>query len=258
MDDEERIVEGQEPAEGLGQTEQLRTMSGFQRVWGTFFEPSKVFASLSQKPSWLLPVIILIVLVMVTSIVTRPLQIQEQVHRIEENERLSPEQKEQFSEIVRERANQPVWKAVGYIMPVVGVFIYVMLLTAIWYFGGNVLLGGNTTFKKVLSIFSYSTLVAIPGTIVKVPLMLAKKSVHVQTSLAALLPSGSDDSVLFKILAKFDIFTIWQYVLVAMGLAIIYKFTVKKSAGLVIAFFGIWIIISVGFSVLTKGRFAFG
>ena len=69
------------------------------------------------------------------------------------------------------------------------------------------------------------------------------------------MPSGSDDSVAFKILAKFDIFTIWQIALVALGLAIVYKFTVKKSASMVIGFWGLWIIISVGLSTLFKGRF---
>ena len=252
MENEEQVVEKN------SEVAQTTEMGTFRKIMTVFYEPSKTFASLSKRPTWLWPVIVLIVLVMITSAVTRPLQIQEQIRRIEQNERLSPEQKEQFVELTHERANQPFWKVFGYIIPAVGVFIFVFLMAGIWYFGGNVLLGGDATFKKVLSIFSHSTLVAIPGTIVKLPLMLAKQSVRIQTSLAALLPSGSDDSVLFKILAKFDIFNIWQYILVAMGLAVIYKFTVKKTAGLVVGFYVFWIIISVGFSVLTKGRFMLG
>jgi cell division protein FtsL len=237
---------------------EVAEMGTVQKITTVFYEPSKTFTSLDKRPTWLWPVIILIVLVMITSIATRPLQIQEQIHRIDQNERLSPEQKEQFIEMTYDRMNQPFWKFFGYVIPIAGVFIYVILLTAIWYFGGNVLLGGDATFKKVLSIFSHSALVAIPGTIVKLPLMLAKQSVRIQTSLAALLPSGSDESVLFKILAKFDIFNIWQYVLFTMGLAVIYKFSVKKAASLVIGFYVAWILFSVGFSVLTKGRFMLG
>jgi len=137
----------------------------------------------------------------------------------------------------------------------VGVFIYVLVISAVLYFGGSVLLGGDALFKQVLSVFGYSSLVSIPALIVKVPLILVKKSVRIQTSLAALMPSGSDESVLFKILAKFDIFTIWQIALISMGLAVVYKFSTKKSATMVVAFWAVWIILSVAVSSLLKGRF---
>jgi hypothetical protein len=255
---EEKAIETQQSAEVEEESVPVKPISAVGRVWGTLFEPSRTFAWLDQKPLWLLPVIILIIIVVITSAVTRPYQIEEQIRLIEQNERLSPEQKEQYSELTRDRANQPFWKVFGYAVPVVGVFIYVLLLSAIWYFGGNIIMGGETSYKKVLSIYSHTTLTAIPATIVKLPLMLAKGSVRVHTSLAALLPSGSDESVLFKILAKFDIFNIWQHILLAIGLTIIYKFSLKKSATLIIAFYAFWIVVSVLFSVLTKGRFMMG
>jgi tryptophan-rich sensory protein len=237
---------------------EVKPMSGLQRIWGTLFEPSRTFTWLAQKPTWILPVVILMVIVLVTSVVSRPLQIQEQVLRIEENDQLTDQQKEQYTEMVHQRTEQPVWKILGYVFPIVGVFIFVLLLSAIWYFGANVLLGGNAPFKKMFSLYSHTTLTAIPATIVKVPLMLAKGSLRVQTSLAALMPAGQEDSVIFKLLAKTDIFSIWQHVLLAIGLTVIYKFDMKKAAGLVIAFYCLWIVVSVAFSVLTKGRFMMG
>ncbi len=233
-----------------------RAMSGFQRVWSVYFDPSKAFADIAQRPSWMVPLVVLIVVAIFTSVLSGPMRIQEAVDRIDQNPRLTAQQKEEIRETIEDRSGRPVMKLLSYLIgPVVGVFIYILAVSAVLYFGGNVLMGGDAPFKRVLSVFSYSSLVAIPASIIKVPLMLVKKSVNVQTSLAALMPSGSDDSVAFKILAKFDIFTIWQIALVALGLAIVYKFTVKKSASMVIGFWGLWIIISVGLSTLFKGRF---
>jgi hypothetical protein len=97
--------------------------------------------------------------------------------------------------------------------------------------------------------------VSLPAVIIKLPLMLVKKNLHVQTSLAAAMPSGTDESVPFKILAHFDIFTIWQIALISIGFSAVYKFNVKKSASMVIGFWALWVIISMGFTALFGKRF---
>jgi hypothetical protein len=88
--------------------------------------------------------------------------------------------------------------------------------------------------------------------------MMVKKTAQVHTSLAAIMPSGSDESLLFKILSHTDIFTIWEIWLISLGLAIVYKFSTKKAATLVIGLYLVYVIFAVGFSMLTKGRFMMG
>jgi hypothetical protein len=231
-----------------------KEMNGFQRIQGVLFDPSKTFGYLAQRPTWILPLVVLVIIVLISSAIRAPFEMQETIRRIEENPRLSTEQREEIIERIQEQTQKPVSKVLRYVIPPVVILLYVLLLGAIWYFGGNVLLGGDASYKKVLSMFSYSAMVAIPETIVKIPLMLVKKTMRVHTSLVVLMPAGDDQSVLFKILAKFDIFIIWQLALVALGLSIIYNFSIKKTAGLVILFWIIWIIFSVGLSTLLGGR----
>jgi hypothetical protein len=126
------------------------------------------------------------------------------------------------------------------------------------YFGGNILMGGETSFKKVLSVSCWSSMVAIPALILKTPLMLLKKSAQIHTSLAALMPAGSEENFLFKILTHTDIFTIWQICLLSIGLAVVYRFSTRKAAGLVIGWYLFYVVVAVVFGMLTKGRFMIG
>jgi hypothetical protein len=224
-------------------------MSNLQKIWRIFSEPSKTFTALSKKPSWFVPVAILLIVGIISAFITYPFQVKLQVDAIQEMDRLSPEQKQEIIERVEEQAGQTGPRLLrSAIQPVVLVFFMVFGAAVFLWFGGNLLLGADVSFKKVLSIYSYSALVGVfgvPATIVKLPLMMVKKSIMVQTSLAAVLPSADLKSVLFHSLSRFDIFEIWQIAVVSIGIAIVCNFSVKKSAGLVIGLWVVWSIIAV-------------
>jgi len=59
---------------------------------------------------------------------------------------------------------------------------------------------------------------------------LAKGSIEkVQTSLALFLPVDLSDKFYYNFLAGFDIFNLWQVLLISVGISVIYNFTFKKS-----------------------------
>lgn len=119
-------------------------------------------------------------------------------------------------------------------------------------------MGGETSYKKVFSIVAWSSLVALLGGILKTFLILSKGTGHgVVTSLAVLLPTpplGHKASILYRFLSKFDLFTIWTLILWIIGLAVVYRFTTKKSSTFVLSLWAIWIVLSVTLgSVLGRG-----
>lgn len=241
------------------QSEEKKPMSGWQKAWGVFFDPRRTFSSLSERPTWILPMIVLIVIVMISNVLVSDFRIQEAREKIDQNPRLSAQQKEQILDRMEEQQAKPVMKLLSYVIgPIVAIFVIFLVVSGFLYMGGNVLLGGEGSFKKIFSVYCWSNLVAIPGFIVKMPLILVKKSSQVQTSLAALMPSGSEENLLFKILTHTDIFVIWEIWLISLGLAIVYKFSTKKTLSLVIGLYLFYVVIAVGFSVLTKGRFMMG
>lgn len=231
-------------------SQEEKTMGGASKVINIFFEPKKVFESLKIKPTWLVPFIIVALLGIGFYYFAYPMIMSEQIAKIEANERIPAEQKEVIIERMQESDHPPVWQ-LG--ISVIGVLIYFTIASAILFFAFNVLLGGDSTFRKVFSVYFYSALVGIPATIVKLPLTLVKKSADVQTSLALMLSPDVKETFLYKVFSSFDIFVIWQVILVSMGMAVIYKFTSKKSYTTVFVLWIIWIFLKSGLSGLFGG-----
>ena len=130
-----------------------------------------------------------------------------------------------------------------------------MVVAAVLFFVFNVLLGGDSTFRKVFSVYCYSSLIAIPSMIVKFPLIMIKGNLNVQTSLALFLSANAKDTFLYSVFSGFDIFSFWQVILISMGLGVMYKYTTKKAFTAVFVLWIIWIVAKSGLSTLFGGAF---
>ena len=108
-------------------------------------------------------------------------------------------------------------------------------------------------------MFVWSGLIGIVQMALTTFLILSKGTSHgVTTSLAFLLPAqavGAKATILHSILSKFDIFTVWQLILWILGVAVVYKFTVKKSATMIISIWAAYVIIAVVLGQLMGGLF---
>jgi hypothetical protein len=235
--------------------EEKATMDGFSRIINTYFDPRKVFESLKIKPSWLIPFIIVAVLGMASFWFTYPLIMKEVITNIQENEQFTEEQKEMIIERIGEAEHPPIYQMA---FAPVGVIIYFLIISAVLFFVFNVLLGGSSSFSRVLSVFSYSSLIAIPKAIVHLPLAFAKQTADVQTSLAIFLSPEAKGTFLHSVLKGFDIFTLWQVILISLGLAVMYNFTTKKSFTVLLILWILLIVVGSALSTLFGGMFRFG
>ena len=102
-------------------------------------------------------------------------------------------------------------------------------------------------FKNVLSIYSYSSLIGVISYMVKLPLILSKNSLEVYTSPALFLPGSAKETTLFKIAALLDVFTIWQIIVISIGMGVIYKVGFQKSLSVVGTMFVIYAAVSIIF-----------
>jgi hypothetical protein len=226
------------------------TMGGLSKVVNIFFEPRRVFLSLKIKPTWLVPVIIVAVLGVGFFYYTFPYIMNEQVQNIRDNDRIPEEQKERIIERIGEAKHPPIWQMA--IAPV-GTLISLVIVAAVLFFVFNVLMGGDSGFRRVFSVYCYSSLIAIPAMIVKFPLVMMKGNINVQTSLALLLSPDAKGSFLYSVLSSFDIFTLWQLILASLGLGVMYKFSTKKAFTTVAVLWIIWILAKSGLSGVFGG-----
>ncbi len=207
-----------------------------------FFEiysaPTKAFTKLAEKPKWLIPLIIVVIVsLLLTLLAVSKVNWEEQRTRITEMM--------QSRNVPQERIDQQLRRmtpTTGLIQGLIAVLIITPLGILIFTLLLNVLiplLGSPGSFKKTFSVTANSAMVRIPGAIVKAILIFIKGSPEVYTSLVLLFPKMQHKGFLFNILARIDFFTIWELILVGLGLKVLFNISGKKTYYIV---FGLWLL----------------
>ena len=220
---EEQAISPAEPKE----------MNWLARIFNIIFEPRKVFESLKQKPKWFVPLVVVSLVTLVFLYFVSNIMVAEQIAKTELRQPLTEPQKQVMINWI---------KIASLTMTPISIIAISVLQSLVLFFVFNVLMGGDSTFKRVLSVVSHSYLISIPAIIVRCPLILFKKTMEVQTSLAAFLSVDLKDSIIYKLLGGFDIFALWQVIVLSIGLSVMYNFSFKKS---LIPIFIMWIILIV-------------
>ena len=220
-------------------------MSAFQKIIGIFTAPRLTFEAIDQKPTWFLPFIIGVIFFLIMQVLTIDIQMADRIAMLEAKD--MPQAQLDAS---KSGLTGPL-KYVGLIAGPIVWLIMIVIMAAIFYVAGNLMIGGDSSFKKVFAIVCWSGLVGVISLILMTLLMLSKGTTQgIALDLAVFLdtpPIGEEKSTLYRIFSKFDIFTIWQIVLWIIGLAVTYKTTIKKAAVPIISLWVLWIIVSVAF-----------
>ena len=207
--------------------------------------PTRAFTKLSEKPKWLIPlIIVVIVTILLTLVAVSHVNWEEQKARIAEMMQSRNVPQERIDQTLRSMT--PTTGLIRSIILVLiitplGILIFTLLLNVL-----IPLLGSPGSFKKTLSIMTNSALVRIPAAIVKAVLIFIKGSPEVYTSLAMLFPKMPHRGFLFNFFARIDFFTIWELILIALGLKILFKISGNKTYYVV---FGLWLLYNIVFSL---------
>lgn len=221
----------------------VEELSVVERIVNVFTYPIRLFHYLRYKPDFIIPMLITIIISVVTSSLVYDIAINDQISRIEENDRIPDEQKDMIIDSIEASKHGGKRILYNYFIPPLGVIITFSIVAAIFLFIGNVILGGKASFKHILSVYSYSYLiVAIAGTIVKLPLWLSKGTMQLVFGPAVVL--SDTHSVLYQFLSAFDIFTLWFLAVFGIGFAVIYRFSQLKGILTVFITWLIYVIIS--------------
>lgn len=214
-------------------------------MFGIYFSPTRTFERLKEKPVWLVPLILVVVVnLAVTALALQYVdwesQRQAAVDRMQERG-MTEEQIEQATERMGTFYDNPLMKT-GF--PLIGALITqvvgVLFLTLVFNLGLP-LLGAAGNFRRTLSVVACGSLVAIPGALVRAILILLRRSAEVSTSLMLAFPNLKQ-GFLTVILSRIDVFVIWQFILFGLGLKVAFDTRGSKSYWLV---FGVWALITL-------------
>lgn len=206
-------------------------------IFDIFFSPRNYFLRLKERPEFIIPLIIILVFTLLQSYVaTRYTKVSEIIKRMEE--RGAPrEQIERVEEFMR----RPTRIIIGLVSALIVTIIFLLIISLIFNFSLP-LLGSEGNFVKTFATVCGAGLVTAFGSLIRSIIIILRQSPFVTTSLALFLPT--EKGLLFNFLSRFDFFTIWQIILIAFGLKIVFDIKGNKSYYLVIGIWLLWVIIS--------------
>jgi len=210
-----------------------------------FYRPSAVAASVNEKPAWLVPVIVVLILgfVAVYASYQYNVEYQKQVFEKMQRDRGTSLDPESLFKVTP--AKRLYGGAIGGLSLVLGVLVGAAILH-----GLALVLGGKSSFRKVFCFYAYAWIIPAAGGLAKLPLVLAKKSIDVRSSLAALTPGVAFDTPLGVMLNSADLFYVWMLVVTAVGYSILTGLGTKKSTAIVIGLYILFVAFSVSMTVV--------
>ena len=214
--------------------------SSVARIFGVLFAPDATFASIARRPTWVAPLVVLLVLSFCSGFILSsridwgaPAR-----EAVEQQKNASPEAAERA-----ERMANTIGKFIAYAGPIFLVIIMLavsgILLVAFRLFGGegNYLQAWSVTLYAYMpscikSIIFFAVLLIKGGTGIS-PLALVTM---VRTNLAFLFDPKTQPMA-FSLASNLDIFSLWVMVLLIIGFAHVARVSKAKSAVIVVSLY---------------------
>jgi hypothetical protein len=126
--------------------------------------------------------------------------------------------------------------------PVVGV-IFAGILFAIF----NAALGGEASFKQVFSVSTHAGVISSVSAVLSGAVDYFSGRVGSVTNLGALLPMLPEKSFAANLLGTVDIFIVWSFIILAMGLAVLYR---RRTQPIAISLLSVYAVVALVIAVL--------
>ena len=219
------------------------------KLWNLFVDPRRTFASIIPNHEWIIIWLIVSAISLVAYMPIKGIVKQSQIERVEEqlksNPQVTEQQRAEIIEKMQSQFDNPV-----YLLFVPGVQIFMLVVVAgILLFLGNIILGGNCGYLKMLNAYAWTMMIVIPGSIVTVPMVMAKGSMDVSLGLG-ILTSAETGPFLKKLLSSFELFALWQVWLSSTAVSVLAKVPAKKAFGAVFVAWLVWVIVQGGLATL--------
>jgi len=216
----------------------------FNQLIGIFFYPTKVFSDLLLQPRWFNFFLILAIISLVLNILLWHTPKSENALK----EKIY-EKSQQMREKGRELPEDFIDKQIKYarifapISSALSLLILSVIIAGIIYFISFLFLDGKSGFKLNYIIVMYSMAILVLYSLLNSILMLIWGKADFTASLLLFFPSLDEDSAAYYYLKHFDLFYLWQAILIGMGIKIINKWKTQRGIILTLSLFILMVII---------------
>lgn len=228
-------------------------MGAFSRLTGVFFEPTKTFEDIAQRPSWIVPLVVVILSALAVSFAISSHLGWDRVmrHQLEMSPRtaqMTAEQREQAIQLQVKIASVSTYAG-----PIIGVPLYYLIIAGI-LLGITAIMSAGLKFKQVYAIVCYSGLPGLISAALLIAVMFLKNpdEFNLSNPLAfnpgAFMDPMSGSKFVYSVASSLDLFTIWTILLIATG--------IKAAAGKKVSFGGALCAVALPWAVWVLGKAA--
>jgi hypothetical protein len=210
-----------------------------QRVVGVFVSPESTMQDIAARPSWVLPLVILMLSGALSGFFLKEAIMQTQLEAMEKRN-MTAEQMQQAQPMMEKWIN-----IASVAMPIITTPLFYLLIAGLLMFTGNVILGGEAKFSQLFAVTCWSGMISVLGSIINVPIMANKVVMESATSLSSLLPSEENKSLLYHLFSQIDLFWLWWVAVIGFGVVAVYKFSTRKAMTTVFTMWVIYVVIAV-------------
>ena len=163
------------------------------------------------------------------------------------------QQMQSFGFQVNDQMYEQLEKGAGRIPYTTGIGVIVatpimsLIFAGILFAVFNAALGGEASFKQVFAVYIHSGAIGAVSALLSGIVNYFAGRVGSVTNLGALLPMLPEKSFGAHLLGTVDIFIIWSVVVLAMGLAVLYK---RRTQPIAISLLSVYAVIALGIALL--------
>jgi hypothetical protein len=213
------------------------------RFIGAITSPRDTFASVAASPKWfgmlaLTTIIIAIFTALpMTTEAGRQAAIDQQVTQMQS-----------FGFTVDDKMYEQLEKGAGRMPYTTGISvlvvspIFALIIAGILFAVFNAAMGGEASFKQVFAVLVHAGAISALSTVFSGTINYFRGSIGSVANLGALLPMLSESSFAGRLLGMIDVFLIWYVVVLAIGLAVLYR---RRTQPIAISLLTVYALIAI-------------
>ena len=149
-------------------TTPTKPMGTVNKIINIFASPREAFVSIDEKPTWLVPYIIVIIFVLFMLYMTMDIQASDRMSVMQ-----ARNMTDQQIQAAQSQMQGPL-KYIGFVVAPLGLLVVNLIIAGLLLFASNLMIGGQEVgYKKILSLLMWSGLVGILGILITTFLAIA-------------------------------------------------------------------------------------
>jgi hypothetical protein len=218
------------------------------RFFGVITSPKETFQSVVPVPKWLGMLAVTTVIVAffaalpLTTEAGRQSAIDQQVQSMKS---FGFEVNDEMYAQLEKRSQMMPYTTAGSVLFITPIFAVIIagILFAIF----NAALGGEASFKQVFTVLVHAGAISALSTVFSGIVNYFKGGVGSAANLGALLPMLPEDSFVANLLGTVDVFLVWYVIVLAMGLAVLYR---RRTQPIAISLLAVYAVIGIVIAIV--------